>query len=350
MRIAMVCPYDLEKPGGVQNQALELTERIAAHGHQVRLIAAGQPEIGPTISWPVNRSQAPVSVAPPVWAKVRKALADADLVHIHEPLIPSVGWAALTSPQPQVLTFHADPSDLVRRLYRANGRWLPKVWGSAQLVAVSPVAASALPRSRRSLQLIPNGIEVPAQVDWSAKKPQQALFVGRDETRKGLPLLLSAWSEVARAVPTARLVVVSDTNRPEQPGVRFEGKVSAGRKQELLAQSGVIVTPNLGGESFGIVLLEGMAHGCAPVASNLPAFRWVSGGTAPLFTPGDQHQLTQRLIGRLSSPEKIRPAGELAFKQSHRFAWEGVVQQYLQLYRTALSGSQQSRIKSRGGS
>jgi phosphatidylinositol alpha-mannosyltransferase len=132
--------------------------------------------------------------------------------------------------------------------------------------------------------------------------------------------------------------MVMGADRSEDlPGVRFLGRVTDGEKHRMLASSAIYVAPNTGGESFGIVLAEAMAAGCAVVASDLDAFRAVAGTTAVLFPVGDVSALA-REMGRLLTDEKERDrlgrAGRDAVKT---YDWSRVLDMYLEAYADAVA-------------
>ena len=140
-----------------------------------------------------------------------------------------------------------------------------------------PAREHARPRVvARSFELIPNGVDtsvyaaqrVPFQEN--SGKPVEIVFLGRlDESRKGLDVLLEALHELDRDV---RITIMGSGRKREAPGVDFVGRVSDAEKATILGRADIYVAPNLGGESFGIVLVEAMAAGCAVVASDLEAF------------------------------------------------------------------------------
>ena len=74
LRIALVCPFSLSRPGGVQGQVLGLARSLGAAGHRVTVFApvddpADRPEgidvvvTGHSVSLPANGSVAPVSLS-----------------------------------------------------------------------------------------------------------------------------------------------------------------------------------------------------------------------------------------------------------------------------------------------
>lgn len=328
MQILQVCPYALDVPGGVQDQARGLAKHFERRGHHVRLIGPSH-GAGRVVRVAANGSMAPIAVTPGAWQRVTAAAKGADIVHVHEPLMPVVGWGGLAQSAPKVLTFHADPSMAIRTLYRGGRRLVRRRLRAAAVVAVSEVAASAVRQLGIEPDIIPNGVNVrhdPVPVD-----SRRVVFVGRDEPRKGLDVLLEAFRHVTVTHPAARLVVIG-TNRPSSRGVEFLGRVDATTKRATLEAAGVLCAPNLGGESFGIVVAEGMAAGCAIVASDLPAFRAVAGADAVFVEPGDPAALAAALDELLADPDRIETLGAAARRAAVRFDWEAVTDAYEDLY------------------
>lgn len=343
MRVAIVSPYALDIPGGVQAQVLELAAQLRARGVDAFVVGPGAGGIehavdaGGSVGVRANGAVAPIAVAPAAWSTVRSALTEVDLVHVHEPAIPLVGWAGRVGEAPHVLTFHADPSALGRSVYRLAApvlrRWVER---AVAVTAVSPQAASAVASFAGDVEIVPNALDVAGYGVTAERHARRIAFLGRPDPRKGRDLLLEAFPAVRRRHPDAELVVMGGGEAPEVDGVRFAGRVSEDEKREILASSAVFCAPNRGGESFGITVAEGMAAGCAIVASDLPAFEHVLGGTGVLFSNGDAGALAGALAGLLDdSGERDR----LAAASSERvwsFDWAAVVDRYLELYRRAV--------------
>ena len=200
----------------------------------------------------------------------------------------------------------------------------------AAVTAVSQVAAAAVEPLFDEVTVIPNAVEVGTVPDVDRVATRVA-FVGRDDARKGLDVLLEAWPGVVAAIPDAELVVIG-TDRTDRPGVRFLGRIADADKMAALAGAAVFCAPNLGGESFGITLVEAMAAGCRVVASDLPGFREVLGGLGDLVPPGDPEALAGALVTALAArddPARWR-------KRAAEFDWSVVVPRYLEVYRAVL--------------
>jgi len=304
MRVAVVCPYDLGRPGGVQDQAIKLVAWLVGPGvegpNDARLV-------GRTLPVRANGSIAPIAIDPRVVAAVREAVAGADVVHVHEPFMPVVGLAAVRASGRVVGTFHADPSRLVRRALRLSGRALRATAGRIDVAtAVSDLAAEAV-ASLIAAEIIPNAIDVAAYRSGRVERhAARVVFLGRDEPRKGLGVLLEAWPIVRSTVPDAELVVAGASGNDAE-GVQFLGRIGEDEKREVLRSAAVMALPNLGGESFGITVAEGMAAGCAVVASGLRAFVAVARDGAQFVPPGDAGALG-RAIARLLTDDAAAAA------------------------------------------
>ena len=344
MRVGLVCPYDLNLPGGVQRVVLDLAQALLDAGDDVLVVGPGDgPEpsgiptrlLGPSTSVAGNDSVVPVSLRPEAWRATTEALSGCDLAHVHEPLVPLVGWSALRA-STVVATFHADPPPWARTIYRIAAAVSRRPFSDTLVTAVSPTAASAVPPGWGAPRLVPNGVDVGSFQLAADRNPARVAFLGRDEPRKGLDTLLEAWPVIRSLHIGAELEIMGATRDPI-PGVRFHGRTSEAAKRQILASSSVFVAPNKRGESFGIVLAEAMAAGCAIVASDLVSFRHVAGDAALYFAPGDSEGLARRVADLVAQPSDARSLGRAALERVARFDWSQVVEGYREVYRDALA-------------
>jgi phosphatidylinositol alpha-mannosyltransferase len=331
-RVALVCPYSLSRPGGVQGQVLGLARSLGRLGDDVTVFAPlDRPEDAPeglgfvasghSVSLRANGSMAPVSVSPAAALAALKELRafGPDVVHVHEPFAPGLTYALLTARKvpPLIGTFHRSGGSALYTVLRPLTR--PLVRRLAVRCAVSEAAAStATTALGGTFEVLFNGIEVDRFEDvepWPTKGPT-ALFLGRHEERKGLAVLLEAWEQVVRTVrvpheggPDASglpvLWVAGDgpdtgalkRRHPESATVRWLGVVTEDEKVRRLVAADVLAAPALGGESFGMVLLEAMASRTVVVASDIHGYRDAAGGRAVLAAPGDPSALASALTG-----------------------------------------------------
>jgi phosphatidyl-myo-inositol alpha-mannosyltransferase len=134
-------------------------------------------------------------------------------------------------------------------------------------------------------------------------------FVGRHETRKGLRTLLLAASLIRRPV---NVRIIGDGPERHRLECTFRhtlnptwlGEVDDDTVASELAAADLFVAPSLGGESFGLVLLEAMAAGVPVIASDLPAYRLVANGAAFLVPPDEPRTLARAISNLLDDPNR----------------------------------------------
>jgi phosphatidylinositol alpha-mannosyltransferase len=248
-----------------------------------------------------NGSIAPLCLSPFAAYRARKIAKSfgAEIVHLHEPLAPLLGYGILFSPiSPTVATFHrfGEPG-IERRLRFVFRPFLNRLGAS---VAVSQAAKESAQRSiGGNYEVLFNGVEVGATaIAAKDTSPVEVLFVGRHEPRKGLSLFLEAFTEalVSGAIEagTARAVIVGDgptrlaleSRFPTSPTYRWCGRVSDVELANLYNHANILAAPSLGGESFGVILLEAIAAKMVVVASEITGYSEAIGGHGVLVPPG----------------------------------------------------------------
>jgi phosphatidylinositol alpha-mannosyltransferase len=351
MRIAQVCPYSLTLPGGVQAQVLGLTRVLRALGHEARVLGPcdGPPPepwvtpLGLSIPTASNGSVAPIAPDPSAALRTIRALHDEEfeVVHLHEPLVPGPPLTALiVADTPRIGTFHRAGGSRAYRHLRPIVRWLATRLDLRCAVSEQAAATASAALGGR-YEVLFNGIEVErfAHADpWPTDGPT-ILFIGRHEPRKGLSVLLEA---MARLPADVRLWVGSDGPQTRQlqaqyagdPRIAWLGRLDEAEKASRLRGADVFCAPSLGGESFGVVLLEAMAAGTPVVASDLSGYRAVAraGLDALLVPPGQEETLASALRRVLDDPElskSLRASGE---RHVSGFAMECLAHRYLELY------------------
>ena len=330
-----MCPYAWDRPGGVQSHVRALAAALRARDHDVTVIAPrasrraatehGVILTGGTLPVPANGSVAPISFGPVGAAAVRRALRriDPDVVHVHEPLIPSTSMQALMSARaPTIGTFHAAADASLG--YRVSRPLLASLARRLAIrTAVSEAARALIARYHPGDYVItPNGVDVQR---FSTAEPlelpgdKKVLFLGRIERRKGLHVLIEAMS---RTPAQGAHLVVAGTG-PEERRCRtlarelrveatFLGRLSEADVARAYRAADVYCAPATGRESFGIVLLEAMAAGALIVCSDLLAFRSVAGDAASFAPPNDAPALAraiQEVLARPAKAEQMRRAG-----------------------------------------
>lgn len=374
MRVALVSAYDWSVPGGAQGQVAAIAGALVRRGEEVAVVtpqrnAAAAPVIEGVRVYPagrgvgvrVNGSVAPVAFTPAAWVDTFRALRSfrPDVVHVHEPLVPGPPLAALLAgPKPIVATFHRSGVDALYRLEGALlGLLLQRRCAAATAVSREAIdtARAVLGERLPRLTEVPNGVEV-ARFERARRAQQGAAedglfknggvariaFVGRLEKRKGASVLLAAAHDLPESV-----VVQIGGDGPEagalkeaagsDPQVEFLGRLSDDEVAELMAAADIAVAPALGGESFGIVLLEAMAAGTAVVASDIAGYRLAAGGAARLVAADDPSGLARALNELLADHDRRAQLAEAGMARARELSIDSIVERYLELYASVLA-------------
>src|SRR5215203_3904742 len=375
MRIALVSPYSWTFSGGVNRHVEALAEQFLSRGDHVRVLAPWDPPdalsrrlhrsepelreapdylvpLGRTIGFGANGAVSNISSFPEGPISLRRELraGDFDVVHVHEPLAPLVGWDAMTfRGTPVVGTFHAYSSKAfpnhVATLLGARRRFNLL---SAR-IAVSEAAAWT---GRRwfggDYRIVPNGVDIDAAM--RGPKPQsdqmRLLFVGRAEERKGLPVLLAAFQALVEHVPSRLTVVGADpeeiSRRVSDPELMSHidvlGKVSDSVLWRQLGEADILCAPSLAGESFGMVLIEAMAAATPVIASKIAGYSDVvtNGVDGILVPPADPQALGEELQLLAHEPERMRAMGEAGRRSAERYAWPHIAEEVTEVYEHAI--------------
>jgi phosphatidylinositol alpha-mannosyltransferase len=370
VKIGIVCPYAWDVPGGVSAHIRDQAETLIEMGHDVSVITPVEdPDSLPPYavdggrprSVPYNGSVARLTFGVKATARVRRWIREGefDVLHVHEPLAPSLGVLACWSARgPMVATVH---SSIERSRVLVTGYYLAQtaLEKISALVAVSEHARRTIvDHLGGDAVLIPNGVRVDHYQDAQPLRewPGPAIgFLGRmDEPRKGLPILLEAFAGIRARIPDAILVligpgepdeVLGDVPAALRSGIVVLGRLNEADKARALASFSVYVAPNTGGESFGIVLLEAMAAGAPVVASDLDAFARVldEGRCGALFPVGDSAALEATVVDLLGNDEERRRLAAAGARRVAAYDWRTVAGDLIDVYASVTAG--QSRVR-----
>jgi phosphatidylinositol alpha-mannosyltransferase len=368
MKIALVCPYDWCKPGGVKSHVANLAEFLLER-HEVRIFAPTSGElpsrgvnryvhhVGTPVGIRYNSSVAPVGLGPRVIYRMKRRLEEfgPHVTHIHEPLAPWVSMAAtVAGPMPKIGTFHAwSDSD---RIYRATAPFIRKIVSDLKVrVAVSTsaqtFASDALGVPANSFTVLPNGVDdyrfaAATPIDHLVDPARPLLlFVGRLEKRKGLDTVIKAFLRLRAGGHHLRLCVVGEGPERDRcqalipPSLRtevlFVGAVSHDELPRYHASADLFVSPANGGESFGIVLLEAMSAGLPVAASDIPGYRTVmtDGIQGRMVPPGDGVALADALEALLANPRLRQAMGAEGIRTAKEFSWPVIGARVEEMYR-----------------
>jgi phosphatidyl-myo-inositol alpha-mannosyltransferase len=389
MRLALVSPYSWTYPGGVTRHIEGLAEQFIAEGHEVAVLAPFDPPgrrsvlfhggaepqempvpdylvpLGRTVGIRANGAVSNVSLSPPATLALRRELRRGgyDVVHVHEPDAPAIGWAAVeTTPLPLVGTFHT---------YNEHrfSHGIATALGTRQMlnrlhvrIAVSePAAWTARRFFGGHYRVIHNGVWVdPEQASRAPSPPSsrclRLVFVGQPVPRKGLAVLIRAFETLRDRIPV-ELTLIGPSPGDVAPlladgrGLHALGKVDDERKRTELEAADVLCAPSLGGESFGMVLTEAFSAGTTVVASDIPGYREVvrDGADGLLVPPGDPLALAEALHDLWIDPQRREDLAHSAAESAERFAWPRVASEVMAAYHDAIATPSPSGWLGRAG-
>jgi phosphatidyl-myo-inositol alpha-mannosyltransferase len=368
VKIGIVVPYSWSFWGGVQEHADHQARALRRLGHDARIVMGHDPPgrltwllhpkqgrhtrppeyvipVGRSVIVPANASLPNIILSPQSMLRMRRVWERErfDVVHVHEPMAPVLSAFALASAQcPVVVTCHSAGERL---------GWYPlgrALWGvlSKRIdhrIAVSDSARRAAePYIGQPFEVIPNGIDLPAGFDPGGRNGN-VVFIGRNEPRKGLPVLLRAWPGVhARTGARLRLVGADPLSvrwlarrqRFSLEGVDLLGGLSEDELTAELQAASLLVAPSLGGESFGMVLTRAFACATPVVASDIEGYAQVAdhGETGLLVPPGDPQALEAAVVALLEDEERRRALGAAAREAAEPYSWDRIGRQLLAIY------------------
>lgn len=365
LNIGIVCPYGWDAPGGVQTHIADLREYLVAKGHQVSVLAPTADEqalpswvvsAGKPISIPYNGAVARVLFGPTAFARVKQWISDNefDLLHLHEPGIPSISLLACWAAEgPMVGTFHV-AAKRQKASFAIVPIMEPIIEKLSARIAVSEAARETL---RAHLEtdavVIPNGIYTKKMVgkirpEWSR---ETLGFMGRfNEPRKGLKVLIDALPIISRFIPNIQVLVAGPGDEQEflkeidpqlRNRIKFLGKLSEEEKADFMSSVSAYIAPNTGGESFGIILAEALAGGAAVVASDIPAFEALlkGGQYGRLFKSEDPTDLAKVVIEILRNQKERDELAKLGREYAQKFDWDVVAEDIFNVYEMAIVGN-----------
>ncbi len=374
MKIAQVCPYDIDRPGGVQAHIRDTADAFAKLGHDVTIIA---PRIGANVNGP---SESPsvrfmrlgrarkisfgatsfeISAlgedGPALDALMREGF---DIVHFHTiwvPLLPFQVFRRFSGPK--VATFHDTPADtlsgtILRQIFsRLSTVILPRL---DAVIAVSDAPTRHLRAAHGvPIQIVPPCTDLAALARAAHGRAEakaggvNILFLGRLDTRKGAMLLLRAYRRLAaQAVPVTLTIagMGDDADALRQyvrehalAGVDFLGAVPAQDKARVIASCDIFCAPAPYGESFGIVIAEAMACGKPVVAAGNAGYRTIlkDESASCLAAPGDVDSLYQKLRALVLHADDRARLGAWGAREALRYDCSAVAPRLLAIYRQA---------------
>jgi phosphatidylinositol alpha-mannosyltransferase len=382
MKIGIITEYYYPTLGGIQEHVHHFACAARDAGHDVRILTPevgdrmasrgtgfatrrkdeehGVIRVGRSIALLSGGSLGRASVGLNLSSRLREILESEkfDVLHLHSPLMPTLPMLALRlSETVNVGTFHSDFS--TNFFYTAFRPLMQRYMD--RLDAAIGVSDTALRGIRRyfhgRFRIVPNGVDVPLFAS-GRRRPEHddgrvnVLHVGRFDPRNGVDRVINAWVKVRRRGIDCRLLLVGDGPlRPQYeamvpPSLRrdahFLGFVVGEDRPDFYATGDVLLCPAVGG-TFGIILLEAMAAGCAIVAADTAGFRnvmqdGVQGSMVDLAADPDGEKLADACARLVSDVDFRRRAAQAGRRTASRFDWPRVTEQVIDIYRELIAG------------
>jgi len=367
MKVGIVVPFSWSFPGGVVEHAEHQARTLRSLGVETRTIMGNDPPgtftrflhprsgrhgepppdvipVGRSVIVPANASLPNIVLSPSSPFRIWRVLERErfDLLHLHEPMTPTICLAALIKARcPVVATWHA-----AGRLGWMKGGLV--MWGFLMeridyRIAVSEQArASILPWLPGEYDVIPNGVLIPPRAD-PADREDKVVFIGRHDPRKGMHVLLQAWPEVHRrtgarlrivgADPLAVRLLLTRLRVPEE-GIDVLGWIPDEELTNELLTAKALAAPSVGMESFGMVLTRAFACATPVVASAIGGYEAVmTPDTGLLAPPGDPVALADALGSLLADEPRRRRMGAAARALAEaRYSWDDIGRRLLEIY------------------
>jgi len=388
MRILVLSwEYPPKVIGGLARAVADLSEALAAHGHDVRVITSDYPQASLSeirdnvrIERVTSHHHQPLNFLDSVFyfnfQVIEKAIEiweqgwHWDLVHAHDWLVGHAAKVLKNSlKRPMIATIHATEWGRNNGLHNDLQRHISDVewWLTYEAYAVICCSLYMCSELQRIFQVpadklfvIPNGVkaekfnavvsDLPEFRNRHAH-PQEKIvfFVGRLVYEKGVHVLLDAIPKVLARVPNTKFVIAGKGpnekelhHRASEMGVahriHFTGFIDDITRNSLYRVADVAVFPSLY-EPFGIVALEAMAAGTPVVVSDVGGFaEIIKHGKNGLTTyVGNSQSLADNIVAVLESPTLAQKLREQAYEDViTKYQWNHIAYQTEQVYRHIL--------------
>ena len=299
---------------------------------------------------------------------LRAHVASFDVVHIHA-VLSHACLAAAAACRANAVPFVVRPLgtlapwSLSQKPLRK--RLMLMLGGRAAIVNAGAVHCTSEDERRGIMQAFPaaHAVVIPLgldddylaapEADWTERhRDRYVLAISRLHPKKNLEMLIDAFLRVASARSERwRLVIAGDgdshyvqqlqtrAGRGVADGlVSFPGWVEGARKHALLQGASLFALASFH-ENFGVSVLEALACGVpALVSSNVDLAAVIQQANAGWVVAPDANSIARGFSEALSNADERASRGRSARTVARRFAWPGIADELVTLYRGLMAG------------
>jgi phosphatidyl-myo-inositol alpha-mannosyltransferase len=376
MKIGLVIDESLDYPDGVQQYVLTLGQWLSKKGHSVHYIVSATKRTdlknlhiiskNIKVKFNANTLRIPMIASK---KRVRELFAKEqfDLLHVQLPYSPySAGRLIELAPKTTAIvgTFHVAPFSK-REYYLSSplAKFLKLTLDRFDEVVSVSVSAQDFAKRKFCLEtkIIPNPVDLRIfdgkPVERRSKKFKvenrvNIVFLGRLVPRKGVKHLLKSIDKLTSTQPDyLDKIFVRIGGRGDQLNelrrfvkkkklskiVSFDGFIDEKDKPAYLASADIAVFPSLGGESFGISIVEAMASGkSAVLAGDNEGYRRVIKNKSALFDPRDIDEFATKLKTFIDSPNKRTSLARTQHERCQQYRIDDVGKDIIALYKKSI--------------
>lgn len=372
LNVTLVIEWHPNSVGGVQTHVRDLASKLSKTGFNViivsRRVGLGDVAFQEAEGYHTVNSLIPVDIlmVPPDPRDLEEALREAkpDVVHSHHIFTLTPLMALKVAHDMNIgrlatnhtiflaydfrLLWNTVSIVLPTRYYLQYAQAVISISKAADTF-VESIMGSEFPARR---YVIPNGVDV-ERFKPPTREPDEdsILFIGRLVYRKGLHVLIEAFSRIADNRDAT--LYVAGGGYMEIPSkilakaygvddkVKFLGVVPESEKPKIYGKAKIVVVPSLFNESFGITALEAMASGRPLIATKVGGLEELvkHGKTGILVNPGSPDELADAIEMLLDDKNLRSRLGENARREAElEYSWDVVINKIINVYKTITGG------------
>lgn len=371
LKIAMFFSSDPSQAGGVQEHVNHLSRNLSSLGHKIDIYGPEKNILQYINYHPVTRS-IKIPIPNGNWSNVtvekenneqlinKINQRNYDIIHIHEPYIPFVGWEIMKKTKSKkVATFHSawEKNSIISFINPFitlfQDTFSTSFSGAIFVSKIVKKRWQELCGKKVKQKIIHNGVD---KIFYPIKKQTtfnlKLLFLGRLVEKKGPKYLLKAFNKIIKKFPKLKLIFVGKgeikkslenyvKDRELGRNVIFEGEIIGQKRVKYYQQADIFCAP-YSDEAFGLTILEAMATGTPIVGFHNSAFKEILKGypfPELLVKSRDVNKLAWALEKVIEDKNIRQNISSWLIKESKKYNWEKIAQETEEFYYKVLDNS-----------